>query len=188
MLQNRFVPHKFWAEAMFTMVPLLNRSPTMAVKQKTPKEAWSGIKSKVSNLKVFRSIAYTWVPDQKRTKLVLKSNKLMIIGYSDTHKAYRLVDTDTYKVSFNRDVVVDKEVGPFHTPSKFCITKQPRMVEDSGLKLQVAPPKGGQDFEHAESPRSVIAATNTSTDTSSPSHGGNTDLDEEDPKKRPKWW
>ena len=58
------------------------------------------------------------------------------------------------------------------------------MVEDSGVKLQVAPPEGGEDFEHAESPKSVIV----DTDTGNPSHGGNTDLDEEDPKKRLKWW
>jgi transposase InsO family protein len=41
MLQNRCVPKKFWVEAMFTAVYLLNKSPTMAVKQETPKEAWS---------------------------------------------------------------------------------------------------------------------------------------------------
>ena len=70
----------------------------------------------------------------------------MITGYNDTHKAYRLVDTDTNKVSFSRDVVVDEEVGPFHTPSEFCITEKPSMAEDSGVKLQVAPPKGGGRF------------------------------------------
>ena len=87
-------------------------------------------------------------------------------------------------MSFSRDVVVDEEVGPFHSPSEFRITEQPKMVEDSDVKLQVAPPKGGEDSEHAESPRSVIF----DTDIGSPSHSGNTDLDEEDPKNRPKWW
>jgi transposase InsO family protein len=102
MLQNRSVPNRFWVEAVFTTVYLLNRSPTMAVKQKTPEEAWSGRKPKVSHLKVFGSTAYTWIPAEKRTKLDPKSKKLMITGYNDTHKAYRLVDTDTDKVSFNR--------------------------------------------------------------------------------------
>jgi hypothetical protein len=58
------------------------------------------------------------------------------------------------------------------------------VAEDSGVKLQVAPPEGGEDSEHEESPRPVIS----DPDTGGPSHGGNTDLDEEDPKKRPKWW
>ena len=40
----------------------------------------------------------------------------MIIGYNDTHKDYRLVDINTVKVSFSQGVVVDEEVGTFHTP------------------------------------------------------------------------
>jgi hypothetical protein len=104
---------------------LLNRSPMMAVKQKTPEEAWSGRNPKVSHLEVFGSTAYTWIPAVKRTKLDPKSKKMMLIGYSDTHKAYRLVDVDTDKMSFSRDVVVDEEVGPFHTPPAFRVTKQP---------------------------------------------------------------
>lgn len=55
------------------------------------------------------------------------------------------------------------------------------MAEGSGVRLQLAPLEGGED---AKSPRLVIV----DTDTGSPSHGDNTDLDEEDPKKRPKWW
>ena len=83
---------------------------------------------------------------------------------------------------FTQDVVVDEEVGPFHTPLEFCITKKLGINEDSGVKLHVAPPEGREDFEHAESPRLVII----DTDTNIPIHGGNTNLDEEDPKKRPK--
>ena len=124
MLQNRCVPNRFWVEAVFTAVYLLNRSPMMAVKQKTPEEAWSGRKPKVSHLKVFGSTAYTWIPTAKRTKLDPKSKKMMLTGYNDTHKAYRLVDVDTDKVSFSRDVV-NEEVGPFHTPPAFRVTEQP---------------------------------------------------------------
>jgi transposase InsO family protein len=142
MLQNRCVPNRFWVEAVFTTVYLLNRSPTMAVKQKTPKEAWSRRKPKVSHLKVFGSIAYTWIPDEKRTKLDPKRKKMMITGYNDNHKAYRLVDIDTNKVSFSRDVV-DEEVGPFHTSPEFKITEQPVVDKDSGVKLQATPPEGG---------------------------------------------
>eukprot|EP00253_Pinus_taeda_P002074 PITA_02074 len=42
MLQHKSVPNKFWAEAVFTAVYLFNRSPTQAVKGKTPEEVWSG--------------------------------------------------------------------------------------------------------------------------------------------------
>ena len=142
MLDNRPIPHMFWVEAVFTIVYLLNRSPTIAVQQKTPKEAWSGRKPKVSHLKVFRSTAYTWIPYEKRTKLDPKIKKLMIIGYNDTHKDYRLVDINTVKVSFSQGVVVDEEVGTFHTPL-FHIIEQPGMAKDSGVKLQIGPLEWG---------------------------------------------
>jgi hypothetical protein len=115
----------FWVEVVFTTMYLLNRSPTMVVKKKTLEEAWSRRNPKVIHLKVFGSTAYTWIPATKRTKLDLKSKKMMLIGYIDTHKSYRLFDVDIDKVIFSRDVVVDEEVGPFHTPLAFRITEQP---------------------------------------------------------------
>ena len=111
----------------------------------------------------------------------------MLTGYSDTHKAYRLVDVDTDKVSFSRDVVVDEEVGPFHTPPAFRVTEQPKVIEDSGVKLLIAPPEGGKDFEHDdeeseqdESPRSVKSVH---SEAGSPSHGGNIDFAARDSKR-----
>eukprot|EP00253_Pinus_taeda_P016023 PITA_16023 len=80
MLQHKSVPNKFWAEAVFTVVYLLNQSPTQAVKGKTPEEVWSGRKPKISHLKVFGSIAYVWIPAAKRSKLDSKSQKLMMTG------------------------------------------------------------------------------------------------------------
>jgi hypothetical protein len=99
----------------------MNRSPTMPVKQKTPKEAWSRRKPKVNHLKVFGSTAYTWIPYEKRTKLDPKRKKTMITWYNDNHKSYILVYIDTNKVSYSRDVFVDEEVGPFHTSPEFTI-------------------------------------------------------------------
>jgi hypothetical protein len=134
MLQNRCVPNKFWAEAVFTAIYLLNKSPTMAMKQKTPKEAWSERKPKVSHLKVFGSTAYIWIPNEKRTKLDPKRKKMTITRYNNNHKAYKLVDVDTNKVSFSRDVL-DEEDGPFHTSPRFKIIEQPVVDTDSGVKL-----------------------------------------------------
>lgn len=47
MLSAKHMPKTFWSEAINWVVHILNRSPTLAVKDKTPKEAWSGIKPSV---------------------------------------------------------------------------------------------------------------------------------------------
>jgi hypothetical protein len=65
-----------------------------------------------------------WIPDEKRTKLDAKRKKMMITGYNDNHKVYKLVDLDTNKVSFSRDFV-DEEIGPFRTYPRFKIIEQP---------------------------------------------------------------
>jgi hypothetical protein len=44
MLSEKQVPKKFWPEAVNWTTHVLNRSPTLAVKEMTPEEAWSGVK------------------------------------------------------------------------------------------------------------------------------------------------
>ncbi|CAJ2632965.1 unnamed protein product [Trifolium pratense] len=73
MLSERSVPKTFWPEAVNWSVYLLNRSPTFAVKDVTPEEAWSGIKPSVSHFKKFGCIAYVHIPDNLRKKLDDKS-------------------------------------------------------------------------------------------------------------------
>jgi len=75
-------------KAVYTTIYLLNRSPTHAVKEKTPEEAWFGRKPKVSPLKVFGSTAYVYILDAHRIKLHTKRKKLFLTRYSDNHKAY----------------------------------------------------------------------------------------------------
>lgn len=63
------VPKNFWPEAVNWSIHVLNRSPTFAVQNMTPEEAWSGCKPVVDHFGVFGSIGYAHVPDQRRKKL-----------------------------------------------------------------------------------------------------------------------
>lgn len=69
MLHEKGLPKSFWAEAVYTTVYLMNRSPTKALDDKTPLEAWNGRKPSVSHLKVFGCVCYSQIPKQKRYKL-----------------------------------------------------------------------------------------------------------------------
>jgi hypothetical protein len=73
MTKNKCVPNRFWVVAVFPIVYLLNRSPTMVVKQKTQEEACSRRKPRVNHLKIFGSIAYDWIPNEKRIKWILRA-------------------------------------------------------------------------------------------------------------------
>lgn len=90
-------------------VHMLNRSPTLAVKSKTPEEAWSGRKPSVEHFRVFGCISHAHVPDSKRLKLDNKSLKCILLGVSEESKAYRLFDPISNKIIISRDVVFDED-------------------------------------------------------------------------------
>jgi hypothetical protein len=109
MLSGKQVPNTFWPEAVNWTVHILNRSPTFAMRSKTPEEAWSGIKPSVSHFRVFGCISHIHVPDNKRVKLDNKSRKCIFFGVSDESKAYRLFDPISHKIIISRDVVFEED-------------------------------------------------------------------------------
>ena len=104
------IPKSFWPEAVNWSIYVLNRSPTFAVQNMTPKEAWSGHKPVVDHFRIFGCIAYAHVPYQKRTKLNDKGEKCIFLGVSETSKAYRLFNPLTKKIVISRDVILMKKV------------------------------------------------------------------------------
>jgi hypothetical protein len=58
LLKQRGMTAVFWGEAVVTAVYILNRSPTKALNDRTPYEAWHGRKPTVSHLRVFGCLAF----------------------------------------------------------------------------------------------------------------------------------
>ncbi|KAL8106255.1 hypothetical protein AgCh_029879 [Apium graveolens] len=109
MLSEKNMPKRFWAEAVQWAVYVLNRSPTLAVKEMTPEEAWSGDKPSVERFRVFGCIGHVHVPDARRTKLDNKSTRYVLLGISDEFKGYRLYDPNAKRIVTSRDVVFEEE-------------------------------------------------------------------------------
>jgi len=84
---------------------LVNRSLSLALDDKTPQEVWTSKKPSLSHLRVFGCDAYVHVPKEKQTKLDIKSEKCIFIGYKDGLKGFKLWNPVTWKVVYNRDVV-----------------------------------------------------------------------------------
>jgi transposase InsO family protein len=79
------LPVRLWGKAIMTVTYLKNRSPTTALDQITPYEAWHGKKPDLSNLHTFECIAYHHVKGARR-KLDDKSLKCQFLGYEKVNQ------------------------------------------------------------------------------------------------------
>lgn len=109
LLSDKKIPKNFWPEAVNWVVHILNRSPTLAVKDMTPEEAWSGIKPSVEHFRVFGCVSHVHVPDAKRKKLEDKSFSCVLLGVSEESKAYRLYDPISKRIVVSRDVKFEED-------------------------------------------------------------------------------
>ena len=130
MLHAEGMGYEFWAEAVATAVYLKNLSPTKALPDMTPEEAWSGSRPSVSHLRSFGCKAYAHVPDQQRTKLDSKTTECIFLGYSIDSKAYRLFNLSTRAVIKSRDVVFDERLEEKAKDDTAIIIESESMVDE----------------------------------------------------------
>jgi transposase InsO family protein len=78
MLHAQNLKKSLWAEAVVNAAYTRTRCPSRALPSITPEEAWSGRKPYISHMRVFGSIAYAMVPDDKRGKLDAKGTKMLV--------------------------------------------------------------------------------------------------------------
>lgn len=62
MLSAKKIPKSFWLEAVVWTFYVLNRCPTLAVKDVTPQEAWSGVKPSIAHFRVWGCVAHVHIP------------------------------------------------------------------------------------------------------------------------------
>lgn len=75
MMTSRNVPKSFWTEATKWEAYVINKSPTLSVKNMTPKEELSGLKPLMHHFKVFGCITFVHIPDVHRKNLDVNSTK-----------------------------------------------------------------------------------------------------------------
>ncbi|XP_022863397.1 uncharacterized protein LOC111383515 [Olea europaea var. sylvestris] len=103
MLKSKSMENEFWSETVTCSVYLSNLSPSGSVQDMTPQEAWSAKKPSVSHLRIFGSIAYIHVSDEKRLKLDEKSKKFVFIDYDANSKGYKFYNPCNGKIVISRD-------------------------------------------------------------------------------------
>jgi len=64
MLSYKKLSKEYSVEVVTCFIYLLNTSPTFSVKNLVPEEAWSGTKTGVTHLIVFKSVTFAHVPEE----------------------------------------------------------------------------------------------------------------------------
>ena len=88
-LADSKLPKELWMEIASTVVYLKNRSPTRALKNITPYEAWYNEKPDLSHLCIIGTTAYIHIPKELRKKLDFNAKIGMLVGYEGRNQ-YRL--------------------------------------------------------------------------------------------------
>ena len=110
MLSNANLPNGFWAEAVATIVHLINRSPKKAIDEKVPELMWSRKQPSYKHLRVFGCEAYCHIPKEFRDKLAPKSKKCIFLGYGDSGEmGYRLWEPEGRQIMRSNDVYFNEE-------------------------------------------------------------------------------
>ncbi|GMF58102.1 unnamed protein product [Phytophthora fragariaefolia] len=82
MLYHEGIGKKWWAEAINTAAWIINRIPNL-VSVKTPYKNVHRTKPQLKNMKVFGSLGYAHIPNEKRRKLDPKAFKCRFMRYED---------------------------------------------------------------------------------------------------------
>jgi transposase InsO family protein len=82
MLTEADLPEMYWYDALEYAAFIHNVTPTRALANQTPEEAWNGNKPNLSRLRVFGCRAFVHVPDKHRSKLEAKSLVCTFLGYA----------------------------------------------------------------------------------------------------------
>lgn len=101
---------RFWAEAVNSAVYLRNRSVSSSLGNKTPYELWTGKIPNISHLRIIGSKVMVHIPKVKRTKWDKKAKEMILVGYSNTTKGYRLYDPEANDVVISRDVTIMENI------------------------------------------------------------------------------
>lgn len=102
----------FLADTLHSTCYLMNRSPSQAIRLKTPMKIWTGHKLDFSNLKMFGCVVYAHIREDKLGAMTLKC---VFLGYPNRVKGYKLwcIEDSKEKVIIDKDVTFHEYAFPF---------------------------------------------------------------------------
>jgi len=99
------LPICFWGECVLAARYLINRTPSVLLKGKTPYEILYGTPPAYGHIKVIGSLCYAHNQGKGGDKFASKSRKCIFVGYPHGKKGWKLYDLETHNFFVSRDVV-----------------------------------------------------------------------------------
>jgi transposase InsO family protein len=110
MMIHANLPKKYWGYAVTNAAYIRNRCISSVLDGKSAFEVVEGREPDLENLKVFGCVCYAHVPDEKRKKLDVKSEKCVFLGLSNVSKACIIENVSTKRIFTSRDVKFCEEI------------------------------------------------------------------------------
>ncbi|CAA7022560.1 unnamed protein product [Microthlaspi erraticum] len=107
------LPIEYWGECVLTAGYLINRTPSILLKNKTPFEVLYGHPPGYKHLRVLGCLAYAHNIDHKGDKFTSRSRRCVFLGYPYGKKGWKLYDLEREVVFVSRDVVFQENIFPF---------------------------------------------------------------------------
>ena len=117
MMAEHNISHRFWKEATYSAVHILNRFMLRPGEDMTPYEMWFGRRATAKYLRVFGSKCFIKNKDQGLGKFDDRADEGIFLGYSSQSKAYKCYNKRLGKVVESYDVQIDEREKSIITKS-----------------------------------------------------------------------
>jgi hypothetical protein len=116
MIHAKSLPQILWVGELNCATYIQNKYAHISIKDKTPYEAWSGLKPEVTHFRIFGARAWARIPSENQKALDPQRIKRVFVGYPDGVKGYKLIDLSSDHIIIVRSVQIDESVS--HVPQQ----------------------------------------------------------------------
>ncbi|XP_074346214.1 uncharacterized protein LOC141684984 [Apium graveolens] len=111
------LPLYLWSPCVLTTVHIINKLPTVVLKNKSPHELLYNTVPEYDNLRIFGCLAFAYNPTPPTDKFDHRGVPCIFLGYPAGTKGYKLMNLLTKKEFTSRDVIFQESIFPFHKNS-----------------------------------------------------------------------
>lgn len=120
-----FIPLKFWGDCILAATYIINRLPSSVLHGTSPYEKLHNTPPSLAHMRTLGCLSYATDP-HPHDKFSSKAIPAVFMGYSPTHKGYRLYDLQSHTFFVSRDVRFWEHIFPFkQTPTSFSDSSSP---------------------------------------------------------------